>query len=283
MIVWKASRNGQDFKPIQTCTDHAGAINCITVLRIEPTSQRWLVATGSADASIKTWILENDELKLLQTIKTAPKYFPLCLSLSHLGDDSDAFVLAAAGTRDTVQIFTAEAKSDTIQFEVQATLTGHEGWIRSLSFVRETSASGSDYLLASASQDKYIRIWRLHQGKELPTLLNQDADSDPYLPGKSPSNKAYRLKSAGKDFSVTFEALLLGHEDWIYSARWFKHGEGSLQLLSTSADNSLAIRPLASGSAWRDWVRSAGKRAPPRLREAQAVSGPVSGLLMASQ
>lgn len=241
--MWKAPRGGLDFKPIQTSTDHAGAINCVTVLRIDTEKQRWLIATGAADASIKTWVLENDELKILQTIKTTPKYFPLCLSLSHLGDENDAFVLAAAGTRDIVQILSADAKSDSFQFHLQATLTGHEGWIRSLSFAKETSAPGSDLLLASASQDKYIRIWRIHQGKELPILSNQDADpsADAYLPGKSPSNKAYRLNSAGKDFSVTFEALLLGHEDWIYSARWYKHKDGNLQLLSTSADNSLAI------------------------------------------
>ncbi|RSL76678.1 hypothetical protein CEP51_009738 [Fusarium floridanum] len=242
LILWKAPKAGYDFKPTQTSSKHAGAINCITVLRVEG-SQRWLIATGSADASIKIWNFENDQLELLQTIKTAPKYFPLCLSLSHVDQDGDVLVLASAGTRDIVQILTAEAKAEQIKFEVQATLTGHEGWIRSLSFAKETSAPESDLLLASASQDKYIRIWRIHQGKELPAMAasGSDPSSDAYLPGKSPSNKAHRLKSAGKDFSVTFEALLLGHEDWIYSARWRRQDDDNLQLLSTSADNSLAI------------------------------------------
>ncbi|KAM0435276.1 hypothetical protein ACHAPT_003370 [Fusarium lateritium] len=242
LILWKASKAGHNFKSIQTSSEHAAAINCITVLRVEE-HQRWLIATGSADASIKIWSFENDQLALLQTIKTAPKYFPLCLSLSHVDQDGHVFVLASAGTRDIVQILTAEAKAEQIQFEVQATLTGHEGWIRSLSFAKETSAPDSDLLLASASQDKYIRIWRVHQGKELPAMAasGSDPSSDAYLPGKSPSNKAHRLNSAGKDFSVTFEALLLGHEDWIYSARWRRQDDDKLQLLSTSADNSLAI------------------------------------------
>lgn len=244
LILWKSSKAACDFKPVQTSSEHAGAINCITVLRFQG-SQRWLIATGSADASIKTWSFENDRLALLQTIKTAPKYFPLCLSLSHADQDGDVLVLASAGTRDIVQILTAETKAEQIRFEVQATLTGHEGWIRSLSFAKETSAPDSDLLLASASQDKYIRIWRIHQGKELPAMAasGSDPSSDAYLPGKSPSNKAHRLRSAGTDFSVTFEALLLGHEDWIYSARWRRQDDdgGKLQLLSTSADNSLAI------------------------------------------
>lgn len=243
LIIWKASHNGEDFAPVQTSSEHSGAINCISVLRIEAESPRWILATGAADAIIKIWSFENDQLSLLQTLKTAPKYFPLCLSLSYLNRELDGFVLASAGTRDIVQILTSEANLDAVHFEVQATLSGHEGWIRSLSFTKETEGPDGDLLLASASQDKYIRIWRIHQGKELPALAASGADpsSDAYLPGKSPSNKAHRLKAAGKDFSVTFEALLLGHEDWIYSAQWYKQADGRLQLLSTSADNSLAI------------------------------------------
>ncbi|KAJ4008653.1 Elongator subunit elp2 [Fusarium irregulare] len=242
LIVWKAQRDSEDFKPIHTSTEHTAAINCIASLRVKG-ARRWIIATGGADASIKIWSFENDEFSLLQNVKTTPKYFPMCLSLSYAGDADDALVLASAGTRDIVQIHTAEAKSEKIQFEVQATLTGHEGWIRSLSFAKETTAPDSDLLLASASQDKYVRIWRFHQGKELPASAanGSDPSSDAYLPGKSPSNKAHRLKAAGKDFSVTFEALLLGHEDWIYSARWQRQHDGKLQLLSTSADNSLAI------------------------------------------
>ncbi|KAI5461298.1 WD40-repeat-containing domain protein [Mariannaea sp. PMI_226] len=258
LITWKASSKSEDFIPLQTYSEHTGAINCISVLRVKAESPQWIIATGSADASIKIWRFENDQLSLLQSIKTVPKYFPLCLSLSYLDESGDAIVLSSAGTRDIIQILTAEAKADQIKFEVQATLSGHEGWIRSLSFTKETDSPGSDLLLASASQDKYIRIWRIHQGKELPALAasGSDPESDAYLPGKSPSNKAHRLKSAGKDFSVTFEALLLGHEDWIYSARWCKQADGKLQLLSTSADNSLAIWEAdPSSGIWVSMVR----------------------------
>ncbi|KAH8733500.1 WD40-repeat-containing domain protein [Ilyonectria robusta] len=258
IIVWKTSHNGEDFAPLQTSSEHVGAINCISVLRVKAESPKWIIATGAADASIKIWSFENDQLQLQQTLKTAPKYFPLALSLSYLGDEDDVFVLASAGTRDIVQILTAEAKADKIQFQVQATLSGHEGWIRCLSFTKETDQPGSDVLLASASQDKYVRIWRIHQGKELPALVVSGSDplSDAYLPGKSPSNKAHRLNTAGKDFSVTFEALLLGHEDWIYSAHWCRQADGKLQLLSTSADNSLAIWEAdPSSGIWISMVR----------------------------
>lgn len=243
LIIWKSTSDDRRFELLHTSHDHAGAINCITAIRLTSKPAKWLIASGAADATIHIWSFESDKLELLQTVKTTPKFFPLSLCLSWLGDDDDVLVLSAAGTKDSIQILTAETKADTLQFQVQATLRGHEGWIRSLSFARESSKPGSDLLLASASQDKYVRIWRFHQGQELPAATADGADpsSGAYMPGKSPSNKAHWIKAAEKDFSVTFEALLLGHEDWIYSAKWHAHADGKLQLLSTSADNSLAI------------------------------------------
>ncbi|KGQ04313.1 Elongator complex protein 2 [Beauveria bassiana D1-5] len=243
LIIWKSTPDQSKFELLHTSHDHAGAVNCIAAIRLTSQPAKWLIASGAADATMHIWSFESDKLELLQTIKTTPKFFPLSLALSWLSDDANVLILSAAGTKDSIQILTAEAKANAIQFQVQATLRGHEGWIRSLSFARESSSSGSDLLLASASQDKYVRIWRFHQGKELPAATADGADpsNGAYMPGKSPSNKAHWIKAAGQDFSVTFEALLLGHEDWIYSARWHTRTDGTLQLLSTSADNSLAI------------------------------------------
>ncbi|PHH79617.1 hypothetical protein CDD83_3848 [Cordyceps sp. RAO-2017] len=262
LVVWKSEAGGSrsSFGILDTFSENGGAVNCITALRPRPAHPQWVLATGAADATVRIWSFESDRLQLLQTIQTAPKYFPLALSLAAAPGGS--LVLAAAGTRDTIQILAAETETEGLpqQFRLQATLTGHEGWIRSLDFARESGEAGSDLLLASASQDKYVRIWRIHQGRELPALAAAGAgpSSDAFLPGRSPSNKAHRISLDGKPFSVTFEALLLGHEDWIYSARWHAHpGDGGrLQLLSTSADNSLAIWEAdASSGIWVSLVR----------------------------
>jgi elongator complex protein 2 len=199
-----------------------------------------IFVTGASDGRVKIWKLLHDsdfsllDAKLLQTITLAPKYFPLNLALATLDDSS--IVLAVAGTRSTIQVFISQ---DT-QFRLAATLTGHEGWIRALTFTRETLDDDSDLLLASASQDKYIRLWRVHRGEELPAVSS--ALNDPALGvlGKSLSNKVHRIESQISKYSLTFEALLLGHEDWIYTASW-RHRQGKLQLLTTSEDNSLAI------------------------------------------
>ncbi|RAR15311.1 RNA polymeras-like protein II Elongator subunit [Stemphylium lycopersici] len=210
------------------------------VTRIATLTGSDVFATGSSDGTVQIWKLIHDsefasiDVELVQAIALSPKYFPLNIALATL--DESSTVLAVAGTRSTIQIFVSE---DT-QFQLSATLTGHEGWIRALAFTNETSGANSDLLLASASQDKYIRLWRLHRGDELPAAST--ALNDPALGGlgKSLSNKAHWISSATSRYSITFEALLLGHEDWIYQASW-QHRDGKLQLLSTSEDNSLSI------------------------------------------
>jgi elongator complex protein 2 len=197
-------------------------------------------ATGASDGTVKIWRLVHDadfssiDVELSQTITLAPKYFPLNLALAKL--DETSIVLAVAGTRSAIQIFVSQSS----QFQVAATLTGHEGWVRSLAFTRATTDDNSDLVLASASQDKYIRLWRIHRGDELPVASS--ALNDPALGGmgRSLSNKAHWIESSTSKYSITFEALLLGHEDWIYTASW-RHRNRKLQLLSTSEDNSVAI------------------------------------------
>lgn len=261
--VWELSSDDSDITTascIQTVQGHTAAINFIAACHegASATSTSRIFATGAADASIKVWVLEEGNVRLLQTIKTAPKFFPLSIALSTLRQDGEALVLAVAGTRDIVQVFVASSRNNP-EFQLQATLSGHEGWIRSLDFTWEGTSPDSDLILASASQDKYIRLWRFHQGKELPAATANGADPSmgAFMPGRSPSNKAHRLKTVEDDYSITFEALLLGHDDWIYSARWYSDpSTGKLQLLSTSADNTLAIWEAdPSSGIWVTTVR----------------------------
>jgi elongator complex protein 2 len=234
--VWIARRQKPfGFECLKTISEHAGPVVRISTL---PGSD--VFATGASDGSVKIWRLVHDadfssiDVELVQTITLSPKYFPLNLALAKI--DEASIVLAVAGTRSAIQIFVSRDS----QFQVAATLTGHEGWVRALAFTRETTDDASDLILASASQDKYIRLWRIHRGDELPAASS--ALNDPALGGmgRSLSNKAHWIESSTSKYSITFEALLLGHEDWIYTASW-RHRNGKLQLLSTSEDNSVAI------------------------------------------
>lgn len=244
--IWKKSSDSEHYTCIQTISDHESSINCIAVT---PGSR--IFVSGSADAVIKSWSFDESHVaSLRQTITIVPRFFPLALALSPLANAPGSHVLAAAGTKDIIQLYVQDSQEGG-DFKLEATLAGHEGWIRSLEFTQESEDPQSDLILSSASQDKYIRLWRVHQGKELPAAA---ASADPslgaFLPGKSLSNKAHRFKACGLDYSATFEALLLGHEDWIYSTRW-RGGNKKLQLLSASADNSLAIwEPDSTTGVW---------------------------------
>jgi elongator complex protein 2 len=240
-VIWRKNANTGHYQHSQQLhtqekENYQSSINCLAV-----SGDGKIFASGSADAIVKIWSLDaENKAGLQQTIEVKPRFFPLALALSPLTGSPGSYILAVAGTKDIIQLYVLDSGTSS-QFKLQATLAGHEGWIRSLEFTKENEDSDSDLLLSSASQDKYIRLWRVHQGKELPAAA---ASADPtlgaFMPGKSLSNRAHRFTAQGLAFSATFEALLLGHEDWIYSTKW-RRGDGRLQLLSTSADNSLAM------------------------------------------
>lgn len=246
--LWRLDHASGEVDCVQTVEDHTAAVNCIASLKPGWTGKGEigsLFVTGAADATVKVWEFDGTEIRVLQTIKLAPRYLPLALAVSPLGSGGSTYMIASAGTKDTIQIFTGTFSQDRSDFRLQATLSGHEGWIRSLDLTLEAPDNpDGDLVLASASQDKYVRLWRVHQGSELPeqAATASDPTVGAYLPGRSPSNKAYRFRAQDDaDYSVTFEALLFNHDDWIYSARWNRSDQGALRLLSASADNSLVI------------------------------------------
>lgn len=232
--IWRPVDGQASFEQQHVLTGHEGSINAIAIL-----PEQNYFSTASADGTVKCWRFIEDEAKLIQTISLKPRFIPLTVTLASL--PSGDVVLAVSGTSSTIQLYSNPEKGDDLVH--QATLTGHEGWLRSLDFTLERHDAGSELLLASASQDKYIRLWRLK-----PSECEQPFDSGSLdiLAGstkKSLSNKAQRLGSSTSQYTVTFEALLIGHEDWIYTARWGPRQSASepLVLMSASADNSVSM------------------------------------------
>lgn len=233
-----------DFEDLITLRSHEGSINCLAVA-----SSDGVFASGAADATVKIWKVDfsdaNLQFELIQTISTSPRFFPLTLALAQLGPSGD-LMLAVAGTKSFVQIHVAERRK---YFSLQATLRGHQGWVRSLATTDVAKSMNGDILLASASQDKYIRLWRLREGRKV-TDMASSTYSALELAEKALSNKAHWLEASDLTYSLTFEAILLGHEDWIYTLSW-RHDVEHLQLLSASADGSLALwEPEANSGIW---------------------------------
>lgn len=236
--IWKQEAAYPYFSCVCQLEGHEGSINVIAVA-----DGSNIVASGAADGTVRLWrIDEQSNGKLVNTISLKPRYFSLSLALRVLQADTPAkpMVLAVAGTRNTVQVYVAQDTSNEPDFQLCATLSGHEAWVRSLAFKNDVQSSSGDFLLASASQDKYIRLWRVQHGEVAP-VVPKDPD-DPMLGGfeQTLSNKAHTFDALGSKYSITFEALLFGHEDWIYTTAW-NPDPNQMQLVSASADNSLII------------------------------------------
>ncbi|PKY06882.1 6PF2K-domain-containing protein [Aspergillus campestris IBT 28561] len=238
--LWRAHSDDQrSFTHVCTLEGHTGSVN---TLAVAPGAN--IVASGAADGTVRIWRLcagESVYGELVETIPMKPRFFPLALALQSLQTDGKdgALVLAVSGTTNAIQILVAESTTNVPAFKLSAVLSGHEAWVRSLSFTQDKQSKEGDFLLASSSQDKYIRLWRLHRG-ELSQSISEDEDA--ILGGMEPtlSNKAHQFEVMSNKYSITFEALLFGNEDWIYTTAWNPSSE-SQQLLSASADNTLTI------------------------------------------
>ena len=253
--IWQSQTSGHCLNPSfmqsKILKGHSSSINCIAVA---PDGR--FFASGAADATVRIWrvmkVTNSVDAACCAIISLNPRFFPLALAL-HPEGSTASYVLAVGGTTHVIQIYALEGLNHEPECKLHATLTGHESWIRSLAFVRENAGTQGDLLLASASQDKYIRLWRMHRGTALPAARQQDDSLGAF--GKALSNKAHKLQFAEQEYSLTFEALLLGHDDWIFTLSW-NQSKDRLRLLSASADNSVSIwQPETSSGIWLPTAR----------------------------
>jgi len=135
-------------------------VNCIATLPE-------IIATGSSDGTVKIFILDksSNQFTFSQTLKISPLY-PLTLSLR---STINGILLAIGGSSPHVHIYASS--KDTFEFTRIAILKGHEDWIRGLDF----TTLQNDIYLASASQDRYIRLWKFSLSNP-PSSTTNDTD-----------------------------------------------------------------------------------------------------------
>ncbi|KAH8830798.1 WD40-repeat-containing domain protein [Flagelloscypha sp. PMI_526] len=245
LFLWR-SQSREEWNIVQKIQAHGHSISCITSLH-------GFVVTGSSDSSLKVWTV-TDSLEHIQTIRLGGKY-PIAVALSSL-PGSTARVLAVSGTDRNIQLWVKSSN----EFIRSATLPGHEDWIRSLAF-KSPTIPGDALLLASGSQDGAIRLWKIlpvtNNRMTAPQtdsnilsddLLNAFEDSLGDIRDNEDDNRQISLKrytiSIADDikFSVTFDALLVGHEAGITRLSWQRPLDDSPPtLMSTSTDSSVIL------------------------------------------
>lgn len=79
-------------------------------------------------------------------------------------------------------------------------------------------------MIASGSQDNFIRIWKIKEKAST-------SDTDLFI------------NVDNKEYSITLDTCIAGHEDKVYAVRWLNKLEDNerLKLISVSLDKSLII------------------------------------------
>jgi len=203
---------------------HTNGVNAVDGVRRQDGS--WLLATAAADSTIKLWSLQEDSCVCFQTISLAGGF---CFSLRlKLLPKSNNVLLAFSGDDESVSLWTEQLEATGggdslgLQFQRVHKLTGHEDWVRGLDFIDD----GGDLLLASGSQDNFIRLWRIAPRSEEQMRENR-IDLLKLSENEAEIKVEEKILQLGREawYAVSLESVLYGHEGWIYEVHWHKTEE----------------------------------------------------------
>ncbi|XP_052737430.1 elongator complex protein 2 isoform X2 [Bicyclus anynana] len=226
--VWKIS---------SSLEGHNEGVTCIHGVYVD--TNRLLVYTGSIDSSICVWERIDGNTTLKQKINLNSG---LALTLhSCVLPAANRPILFCALDDHKVHIFVEQSDH---QYHRVHMLAGHEDWVRGLDVI---NVDNKTLMLASASQDTYIRLWKIQHYEEKPVV------------GIKVEEKVF--DAYGVKLSVKLDAVLAGHEGWVYGVQWQKiidneNSQPIYRLLSSSLDKTLIIwQPESHGDAWVESVR----------------------------
>ncbi|XP_017133182.1 probable elongator complex protein 2 [Drosophila elegans] len=251
-IIWELGPSGATKSVL--LKGHASGVNAVDGVRRQDGS--WLLATAAADSTIKLWTYQQGNCVCLQTIPLSGGF---CFSLRlKLLPKSNHVLLAFSGDDESVSLWTEQTEATGggdapgLQFERVHKLTGHEDWVRGLDFVDD----GEDLLLASGSQDNFIRLWRIAPRSEEQMRENR-IDLLQLTENDSEIKVEEKILQLGKQawYAVSLESVLYGHEGWIYGVDWHKTPQQELRLLSASIDKTLIVWAPTEQGVWLEQVR----------------------------
>lgn len=256
--IWDADA---DYKLVQSLEGiHLGSIYSLCV-SVSDDNSSVVLAAGSSDGKISIWNLKNDDengskFVLVTEFEVRKGFYALTLCIQEVG--LNEYILFIGGTDPKIFVYSFTISEKIAKMNQCAQLPGHENWVN---FITATNAGKHEYLIASGSLDRYIRLWKLQ--KDEPSYISDDKSEDSKKILTLLSNKKYLVsfkdddhKEVKDNFSISFEALILGHDDWISSLSWYPETnqdskETTLKLMSTSADTSIMIwQPDSISGVW---------------------------------
>ncbi|MEQ9237690.1 TIR domain-containing protein [Coleofasciculus sp. E2-BRE-01] len=213
LTALQAAVYGKGYRERNRLTGHQDDIHSLT---FSPDGK--MIASGSADNTIKLWNLQGQELHTLK----GHKDWVISLAFSPNGK-----MIASASWDRTAKLWN-------LQGELLYTFKGHQEGVTSIAF------SPDGKMIASASADKIIKLWNL-QGQVLHTFKGHE--SKVRSVAFSPDGKT--IASASEDKTIKLWNLqgkelhtLKGHESTVYSVAFSSDGK---TIASASADKTVRL------------------------------------------
>lgn len=236
VIVWSENRESNvyrdtavlDARDIVTFADSLRLSDGSASRDASTTFPRLLICAGTTSGELKLWSREdNADVRVIQTI-TFGRKLPIHCRLARL-PNTERPLLAVALEDASVLLYAADSDTESNFVRIQS-LLGHKDWVRCIDFSYDNDGSA---LLATGSQDTTIRLWRI-------SGIAAASSSDELLQERD------IFKANDREYNVTLESVLCGHEGWIYGAHWQSVKEEnsdrrSLRLLSCSLDKSMIV------------------------------------------
>lgn len=134
-----------------------GKIKTSLVSDENQSQNNYVLASASADRTVRLWRIQNNEVQPLKTLTGHQDW------VTDIAFSPDNQIIASASRDKTIKLWQLDGTLIT-------TLSGHNGWVNTIDFA-------SDNLLASGGEDNQIKLWQIdHQSsKELRTITgNKD-------------------------------------------------------------------------------------------------------------
>ncbi|XP_068147004.1 elongator complex protein 2 [Drosophila tropicalis] len=254
-VLWSLDLKGHVTTKLAALAEHTSGVNAVDGVCRK--TGDWMLATAAADNTVKLWIYQNDgKVNCFRTVQVKSGGFCFSLRLTVL-PQSDQVLMATSSDDESVSLWLAEAKcqdesSVESKFELIHKFIGHEDWVRGLDFVTD----GNDLLLASGSQDHFIRLWRISPRSQQQVQNNQTELAQLSEDGEEIKVEETIVRLGERSwYAVSLESVLYGHEGWVYGINWHKTENDELRLLSASIDKTLIVWSLTEEGIWLEQVR----------------------------
>eukprot|EP01012_Entosiphon_sulcatum_P031930 TRINITY_DN40652_c0_g1_i1.p1 TRINITY_DN40652_c0_g1~~TRINITY_DN40652_c0_g1_i1.p1 ORF type:complete len:839 (+),score=91.57 TRINITY_DN40652_c0_g1_i1:22-2517(+) len=274
-IVWEFPGQSQrELLPVASSIfqAHSEPVDSVDIVQCPKTAKIFL-ATVASDG-VKLWHRPEQEWLCLHTYQ--PHSLVNCVALTFLPSAYDSLAMALGAVDNNIHLYLYDGTLERL-----CSLRGHQDWVRALRFSRLPSGQApptviappgalflppSTVLLASASQDGKVRLWRIEE-LSAEQLRAEYADAT----GKSCSPSCERGKLSKRriaentflvqkhgSWRVSLESVLLAHEDWVCGLSWFPlalpaQSTSTQQpciLLSASMDRTMMIWSQGDTGRW---------------------------------